>query len=105
LLCSKAAELGAQRLVAFGGAVLQRAARLLGQCLLAGFAQALDVEHGAVGKATGEADDAGLAQQLEQLPDGGGFDVVEAGGELHGKDSLLNSRHCRAARHAGHARQ
>jgi hypothetical protein len=45
------------------------------------FANAGDVEHGAVRKAAGKADDAGLAQQLEQLADGGGFDVVEALGE------------------------
>jgi carboxymethylenebutenolidase len=45
---------------------------------------AVHVEHGAVGKAAGKADDAGLAQQLEEFADGGGFDVVQAVGKLKG---------------------
>ena len=72
-------------LVAFGGAVLQRRAGLFGQRLAAGFLDAFDVEHGRVGKTAGKADDAGLAQQLEEFADGGGFDVVEAVGKLQGR--------------------
>ena len=46
-----------------------------------GFADAVHVEQGAVGETAGEADDAGLAQQLEEFADGGGFNVVEAVGK------------------------
>src|SRR6218665_3032653 len=74
-------QLLAQRLVALGGAVLQGRAGVLLQRLLAGRAYALDVEQGAVRKAAGQADDAGLAQQFEKLADGGGFYVVQAGVE------------------------
>ncbi|HPV24649.1 MAG TPA: hypothetical protein PLJ65_10765, partial [Casimicrobium sp.] len=39
-----------------------------------------------------EADDAGLAEQFEQLADGGGFYVFEAVGELqHGEGSVDES--------------
>jgi hypothetical protein len=73
-------------------------AGLFGQRLLARLFQALDVEHGAVRETAGEADDAGLAQQLEQLADGGGFDVVEAGGELHdGQSHFLGAIVAKAA--------
>ncbi|EWS63571.1 hypothetical protein Y695_03196 [Hydrogenophaga sp. T4] len=76
-------ELFAQRVVTLGSTVLQGATRFFGQCGVDGFADAVHVEHGAVGKAAGEADDAGLAQQLEEFADGGGFDVVQAVGKLH----------------------
>jgi hypothetical protein len=81
-------DLLAQRLVALGRSVLQRRAGLLLQGCLGGGADAGHVEHGAVGEAARKADDAGLAQQLEQLADGGGFYVVQTVGELHGQESL-----------------
>jgi hypothetical protein len=77
-------QLFAQRVVALGGAVLQRGAGLFSQRLVGGLLNAGHVKHGAVRKTPGKADDAGLAQQLEQLADGGGFDVVQAVGELEG---------------------
>ena len=91
------AELLTQRLVALGGAVLQRGAGLLVQRCIAGSADAVYIEHGAVGKPPGKADDAGLAQQLEELTDGGGFDVVQAVGKLHGSVHRkgLKMLHCR----------
>ena len=75
-------QLLAQRLVALGGAVLQRGPGLGGQRLVGGLADAVDVEHRAVRKAACKTDDAGLAQQLEQFADGGGFDVLQALGEM-----------------------
>jgi len=60
------------------------AAGLFGQRGVDGLTDAVDIEHGAVGKAPGKADDAGLAQQLEQFTDGGGFYVVEAVGKWQG---------------------
>ena len=71
-------QLLAQRVVALSGAVLQGRAGLLAQRLVHGLGQAGHVEQRGVWKAAGKADDARLAQQLEQLADGGGFDVVEA---------------------------
>ncbi|OQB99288.1 MAG: hypothetical protein BWX79_03175 [Alphaproteobacteria bacterium ADurb.Bin100] len=77
-------ELLSQRAVALGGTVLQRAAGLFGECGIDGGSDTVDVEHRAVGEAAGKADDAGLAQQLEEFADGGGFDVVQAVGKLEG---------------------
>jgi hypothetical protein len=74
-------ELLAQRLVALGRAVLQRGAGFFGQRGVDRLADAVHVEQGAVGEAAGKTDDAGLAQQLEEFADGGGFDVVQAVGE------------------------
>ena len=79
------AQLFAQRGITFCGAVLQGRSRLMGQDMLAGMLDALDVKHRAVGKAARKADDAGLAQQLEQLTDRGGFNVVQALCKLHGR--------------------
>ena len=78
-------ELFAQRVVALGRAVLQGAPGFFGQRSIDGFADAVHIEHGAVGKAPGKADDAGPAQQLEEFADGGGFDVVQAVGKRNGK--------------------
>ena len=78
-------QLFAQRVVAFGGAVLQGSTGFLRERLSAGLANALDVKHGAVRKASRKTDDAGLAQQLEKFTNGRSFDVVEAISELHGK--------------------
>jgi hypothetical protein len=74
------ADACAQRLVAFGGAVLQHRPRVAGQHRVGGHPDALGVEQGRIGETAGKADDAGLAQQLEQFTDGGGFDVLESGG-------------------------
>ena len=79
------AQLFAQGRVAFGRAILQGRSGLMGQDMLAGMLDALDVKHRAVGKAARKADDAGLAQQLEQLTDRGGFNVVQALCKLHGR--------------------
>jgi hypothetical protein len=64
-----------------------------------GLLDAFHVEHRRIRKAAGKADDAGLAEQLEQLADGGGFDVVEAGGELqgHGREAGSSEAGCRIA--------
>lgn len=85
------AELLAQRLVAFGGAVLQRRAGLFAQGLVDGLADTVHVEHGGVRKAAGKADDAGLSQQLEEFTDGGGFNIVQAVGKLHESLSFMRS--------------
>jgi hypothetical protein len=77
-------QLFAQRVVALGGAVLQRGAGLFGQGFVGSLLNAGHVKHGAVGEAAGKADDAGLAQQLEEFADGGGFDVFQAVGKLEG---------------------
>jgi hypothetical protein len=74
-------DLFAQGVVALGGPVLQRGARLGRERSIGGGADAVHIKQRAVREATGEADDAGLAQQLEELADGGGLDVVEAIGE------------------------
>ena len=65
------------------GTVLQGCTRLFAQGLLTGFTNALDIKQGAVGEAACKADDAGLAQELEQLPDGRRLDVLQAVGELN----------------------
>jgi hypothetical protein len=75
-------ELLAQRVKALGSTVLQGCTGVFCQGFLAGFLDALHVKHGTIRKAAGKADDAGLAQQLKQLADGGGFYVLQAGGEL-----------------------
>lgn len=64
------------------GAFGLQAAQLV-ERLAHGLAQAAHVEQGAVRKATSQADDTGLAQQLELFSDGGGLDVLEAQGK-HG---------------------
>ena len=63
-------QLFAQGVVAFGGAVLQGRAGFIAQSAFAGLAYALHVEHGAVGKAAGKTDDAGLAEQFEEFANG-----------------------------------
>ena len=78
-------ELFAQRVVAFGRTVLQGSTGFFGQCAGAGLANAFHVKQGAVWKAAGKADDAGLAQQFEEFADGRSFDVVEAVSKLHEK--------------------
>jgi hypothetical protein len=78
------ADACAQRLVTFGGAILQHRARVAGQHRIGRHPDALGVKQRRIGETTGKADDARLAQQLEQLTDCGGFDVLESGGELHG---------------------
>jgi len=78
-------ELFTQRVVALGRAVLQGTAGFFGQRGVDGFADAVHVEHGAVGEAAGETDDAGLTEQLEKFTDGGGFDVVQTVGKRDGK--------------------
>ena len=60
----------AQRAVAFRGPILQHRPRRGGKHRLAGLADALHIEQRGVRKTAGKADDAGLAQQLEELPDG-----------------------------------
>jgi hypothetical protein len=67
-------------------------ARLARKRLRRSLLQALDVKQGAVRKPTREADDAGLAQQLEQLADGGGFDVEESVGKGQGHGVKLGSQ-------------
>ena len=78
----KGAELLAQRLKAFSGAVLQRSAGVFAQGFGRGFTNAFNVKHGRVRKAAGKADDAGLAQQFEEFTNGRGFNALEAVGEL-----------------------
>ena len=58
----KRRELFAQRVVAFGGTVLQRSTGLFAQGFGTGLTNALHIKHGAVGKATGKTDDAWFAQ-------------------------------------------
>ena len=82
LLRHKVRQLLAQRAKAFGGAVLQGCTGVLRQGGIAGFTDAFYVKHGAVRKATGKADDAGLAQELEKFTDGRGFNVVQAVSEM-----------------------
>ena len=77
-------ELLTQRLVAFGGTVLQCRAGRFGQCLLGGLPDALHIEQRRIRETTRKADDAGLAQQLEQFADGGGFNVANAVGKTDG---------------------
>ena len=69
-------KLFTQGVVAFGGTVLQSRARFITQGAFAGFAYALHIKHGAVGKASGKADDAGFAQQFKEFANGRGFDFV-----------------------------
>src|SRR5690606_27085181 len=76
-----------------GGTVLQRSTGFFGQGSIAGSADAVHVEHGAVRKAARKADDAGLAQQLEEFADGGGFYIVQAVGKLHGVDGVGCNKH------------
>ncbi|MPN49543.1 hypothetical protein SDC9_197164 [bioreactor metagenome] len=66
----------AQRLVALGCAILQRRACLGGQHLIDGRPDSGHVEHRTVGKTARKTDDAGLAQQLEQLANRRCLDVV-----------------------------
>ena len=89
----EAGQFLAQGTVAFGGTVLQGRARFMAEGLLRGLAQTLDVKHRTVRKASGKADDAGLAQQFEQFTDGGGFDVLESVGKLdrHGRGSTTGN--------------
>ena len=77
-------QLFAQGAKAFGGTVLQGRTGVLRQSCIAGFTDAFYVKHGAVRKATGKTDDAGLAQELEKLTDGGGFNVVQAVSKMQG---------------------
>ena len=81
LAVHESGDLLAQRAVTFGGTVLQGRTWLLRQGGQARFANAVDVEQGAVGETARKTDDAGLAQQLEQLADGGGFNVVQTIGK------------------------
>jgi hypothetical protein len=80
-------QLFAQRVIALSGAVLQCSAWLFDQCSVDRLLDAIHVKHGAIGKAARKADDAGLAQQLEEFADGGGFYVIQTIGKLqwHGK--------------------
>ncbi len=80
----EAGQLLAQRRIALGGAVLHCASGLLLECGQGRGANAIDIDQRHIREATGEADDAGLAEQLEQLADGGGFDLVESVGEADG---------------------
>jgi len=81
-------QLFAQRVVPFRRAILQRGTRFMGQRGVDRLADALHIKHGRIWKAAREADDAGLAQQLEEFTDGGGFHMVQAGGELEWHGSL-----------------
>ena len=93
-----AAERFTQRAPTFGGAVLQHCAGVATKHLLRRHADAFHVKQRWVRKAAGKTDDAGLAQQLEQLPDSRGFNVVQArcktqcsrqiGGQRHVKITL-----------------
>ncbi len=84
LVGHKGADALAQRLVALGGAVLQHRAGAGAEHGVAALLDTLHIKQRRVRKAAGKADDAGLAQQLEEFADGGGFDVVQALSELHG---------------------
>jgi len=71
---------------------LQHRAGVVREHGVGGDADAFGVEKRGVREAAGEADDAGLAEQFEQLADGGGFYVFEAVGELqHGEGSVDES--------------
>ena len=85
-------QLLAQGVVALGRTVLQRRARLFSQGLIDRGLYALDVKHRAVGETAGEADDAGLAQQLEQFTDGRGFNQVQAVGKFNGHGGYLSMK-------------
>jgi len=94
----------AQGFVAFGRAVLQRGGGRLCQGGLRGGEDACRIKQGAVGKATGKADDAGFPQQFEDFADGGGFDVVQASGKgqrSHGGSLMKGEVTVRGAPHLG----
>ena len=74
----------AQWAVALGGAILQDRAGVVVQHGGGGFPNALDIKQRRVRKASGKTDDSRLAQELEELANGGGFYGIEAVGKLHG---------------------
>ena len=80
-------QLFTQRAVALGCAVLQSRTRVLLQRGQRGLAYAIDIKQCAIRKAARKADDAGLAQQLEQFADGRGLDVVKPVGIRQGGGS------------------
>ena len=59
-----------ERAIAFSGTILKCCTGFLRQGQGRGLANAFHIKHGAVGKTSGKADDAGLAQKFEQLPNG-----------------------------------
>ena len=78
----KGSQLFAQRIVAFGSAILQCGTRFMGQRGVDRLANAFHIKHCGVWEPPCKTDDAGLAQQFEKFTNSGSFHMIQAGGKL-----------------------
>ena len=75
-------DLLAQRLPPFRRTVLQNRARVVRHNKVCCNPKTFDIKQSRVWKATRKTDDSGFTQQLEQLADGRGFNLIQAIGKL-----------------------